>query len=213
MKQFAFPISVKCADDTDTSKCIEIFESIGYDMDCCSGQTRLIVNNYGLKMGRCGDVSSSSIHMGTRCQIDHFNPELIRDIAAACTNDTWQDGEVMITGAGSYMPRTYGNNVSISEVGMRRPTLAEICAHHGYEIKDKYIVKKAPLSANDPILFNSEKCTFIPIDQIQANGVSLEHHIDVEIKLKKALKEIEDLKHEITAWEVKYENIKQVVNR
>ncbi len=26
-------------------------------------------------------------------------------------------------------------------------------------------------------------------------------------------KEFEDLKHEITAWEVKYENIKQVVNR
>jgi hypothetical protein len=218
MKQFAFPLSVKCANEQESDQCEDLLKSLGYKYDALRGTREIMVTNYMKNCYKYASVSLTNIYNNDRHHINHFNPALIRDIAAACTNDTWQEGEMALVYYDMYNTFEYEKvccllNDKICETKSKRPTLAEICAHHGYEIKGRDIVKKTPLSAKAPILFDLEKWDFISIDQIQANGVSLEHHIDVEIKLKKALKEIEDLRHEITAWEVKYENIKQVVNR
>lgn len=214
MKQFAFPLSIKCSNQIEATECLNLLTSIGYNIYYYQRIYTVVATNISGLKDLCSDVASKYDH--DRHHIDHFNPKLIRDIAAACTNDTWQAYEPLINVEYNKFTRVQslvGGNVKDCKGRYERPTLAEICEHHGYEIKGKCIVKKAPLSAKAPILFDLDKCEFVSIDQIVTNGVSLEHHIDVEIKLKKALKEIEDLKHEITAWEVKYENIKQVVNR
>lgn len=228
MKAFAFPISVKYENSNQRHEIMKILCNLGYSfyepIRTSIGTVVTKVKNHnnrnnGKSDSECsmcilhGHIANEDIYDNDRYHIDHFNPELIRDIAAACTNDTWQEGELWVSARGK-LSRVIGcAGFVVNPNGHRRPTLAEICEHHGYEIKGKCIVKKAPLSAKAPILFDLDKCEFVSIDQIVTNGVSLEHHIDVEIRLKKALKTIEDLKHEITAWETKYENIKQVVNR
>lgn len=231
MKEFAFPISVKYENSNQRHEIMKILCNLGYSfyepVRTSIGTVVTKVKNHnnrnnGKSDSECsmciphGHIANDDMYDNDRHHIDHFNPALFRDIAAACTNDTWQEGEPLINvwhNQYQIARGAVGSNYNLNITSWRRPTLAEICEHHGYEIKGKYIVKKTPLSAKAPILFDLEKRDFIPIDQIMAKGVSIKHHIDVEIRLKKALKTIEDLKHEITAWETKYENIKQVVNR
>lgn len=147
MKQFAFQISVKCGNE-NLKDCISIFSSLGYSVMYTHGSHSAIISYCGKE--HCGIRSLVGIHdagFDDRYYIDHFNPELIRDIAAACTNDTWQEGEMALVYYGVYNTFEYEKvldllNDKICETKSKRPTLAEICAHHGYEIKGRDIVKK-----------------------------------------------------------------------
>lgn len=140
MKQFAFPLSIKCASVEERDECLNLLESIGYkteDIDDLLGVT----NVYG-EIGICTTIVDSAIYLDGNYYIDHFNPALIRDIASVCTNDTWQKGELWV-GARGELGRIAGCiGFDVNPNGHRRPTLSEICEHHGYEIKGRDILKK-----------------------------------------------------------------------
>lgn len=143
-KQYAFPFSVLCTDDRERAECIKILEELGY-FRYMIGSDSLIVSNQANRNGIYTDlrISGNRKYDHNRHHIPHFDAALVRDIAAACTNDTWQKGE----------PRLSQNNVDYGYItsdsifgihpnGYKRPTLAEICAHHGYIVDGKDIVKQ-----------------------------------------------------------------------
>jgi len=151
MKQFAFPLSVKCANVKELNECTKLLESIGYKYGSKLPKFDswlLVMTNLG---GVCSEYSmldNSSSYANGRHHIDHFNPSLIRDIAAACTNDTWQKDELWVSTLGKLSIVTGYAGFDVDPNGHRRPTLAEICAHHGYEIKGRDIVKKVETVSN-----------------------------------------------------------------
>ena len=147
MKQFAFPLSVKCANEQESDQCEELLKSLGYKDYALRGTREIMVTNYMKNCYKYASVSLMNIYNNDRYHIDHFNPELIRDIAAACTNDTWQDDELSVCRDGE-IRITHTANVGLSVKELRRPTLSEICAHHGYEIKGRDIVKKIETVSN-----------------------------------------------------------------
>jgi hypothetical protein len=148
MKQFAFQISVKCGKE-NLKDCISIFSSLGYSVMSTHGSHSAIISYCGKE--HCGIRSLVGIHdagFDDRHYIDHFNPGLIRDIASACTNDTWQEGELWASSRGKLSRIAGYVGFDVNPNGHRRPTLAEICEHHGYEIKGRYIVKKVETVSN-----------------------------------------------------------------
>lgn len=151
MKQFAFPFSVLCANDEEYKDAFSILQELGYNLDKLCGDNHYsqshpfistcfkgVINNFGVD---CGAFNYDH----PRHHITTFDPALVRDIAAVCTNETWQFDEPIfsiglnvVKSNDNSMPR---NNHIASGRAFRRPTLAEICAHHGYEIKGRDIVK------------------------------------------------------------------------
>jgi len=147
MKQFAFPISVLTANNKERAECIELLNELGYEIDLFTvdGRYVIITNKNGVH-NRITNVfnGDAALYSYNRFHIDHFNKELVRDIAAACTGDVYERGEIVMPEAGAFY-RVDGLHGCI--VGLRksrRPTLAEICAHHGYELNGKDIVKIKP---------------------------------------------------------------------
>lgn len=154
MKQFAFPLSVKCASIEERDKCLNFLESIGYENAGDFTETaRRVITNYGnfSRLATAHPDDSLNYH-NNRHYIDHFNPALIRDIAAACTNDEWHDGEPIFDCVNNHMNYRNMHKEGCRKIdhyaSLRRPTLAEICAHHGYEIKGRDIVKKIETVSN-----------------------------------------------------------------
>jgi hypothetical protein len=152
MKQFAFPLSIKCASVEERDECLNLLESIGYKTDYICGFL-YVVNCYSGVMGVCCTIPDYAIYAHNCHHIDHFNPDIIRDIARVCTNDTWLKDEVVISMGHLYCPyeffyeiigKSYHENIKY----FRRPTIAEICEHHGYEIKGRDIVKKEEKISN-----------------------------------------------------------------
>lgn len=146
MKQFAFPLSIKCASIEERDECVKLLESIGYIKDMYNNFGFVIVSNIGGYNGMFSDVNLLDRYNYNRHHIDHFNPELIRDIASACTNDTWQDGEIYVFGS-TYRVHD-GSLVGTKITAFRRPTLAEICEHHGYKVVGSDILKKEEKISN-----------------------------------------------------------------
>lgn len=153
MKQFAFPIGVKCSNTDEYKQCLDIIKSIGdrriTDEPFSSAYNYLHVY---LTFTRTGVYESWGGREENMYYIDHFNPKLIRDIAAACTNNTWQEDEPFISKkiekyGVDQIDESAGEKV-VNHYRWRRPTLAEICAHHGYEIKGRDIVKKVETVSN-----------------------------------------------------------------
>jgi hypothetical protein len=149
MKQFAFPIGVKCSNPDEYKQCLDIIKSIGdrriTDEPFSSAYNYLHVC---ITFTRTGVYDSLAGREENMYYIDHFNPELIRDIAAACTNDTWQEGELWVSSRGKLSRIAGYVGFDVNPNGHRRPTIAEICAHHGYEIKGRDIVKKVETVSN-----------------------------------------------------------------
>lgn len=149
MKQFAFPIGVKCSNTDEYKQCLDIIKSIGdrriTDEPFSSAYNYLHVY---ITFTRTGVYESWGGREENMYYIDHFNPELIRDIAAACTNDTWQDGELWASSRGELSRNVGYVGFVVNPSRHRRPTIAEICAHHGYEIKGRDIVKKVETVSN-----------------------------------------------------------------
>lgn len=157
MKQFAFPLSIKCASIEERDECVNLLESIGYENARDFKETaRRVITNYGNFSRLATACPDGALNYdNSRHHIDHFNPKLIRDIVAACTNDMWQMDEPVYDNGNNRMQKFEGDN-SLAEDGhivkdckwYRRPTLSEICAHHGYEIKGRDIVKKVETVSN-----------------------------------------------------------------
>lgn len=154
MKQFAFPIGVKCANPDEYKQCLDIIKSIGDRRiadEPFSGAYNYL--HVCLTFTRTGVYNSWGGREENMYYIDHFNPDLIRDIAASCTNDTWQEDEMAlvytcIDDTFKYEKVCGLLNHKICENKSKRPTIAEICAHHGYEIKGRDIVKKETKQTN-----------------------------------------------------------------
>ena len=157
MKQFAFPISVKCADIKERNECIKLLDSIGYKCDNLYDNEALVCTNRSGINNLCTSYTNpyrDIQYKYGRHYIDHFNPELIRDIASACTNETWQEKEPV------FVWDKYNNDFHyeeamglagelLSDFKSRRPTLAEICEHHGYYIDGKDIKRKEQKCKHD----------------------------------------------------------------
>ena len=143
MKKFAFPLSIKCANEAESDQCVALLEYIGYKPYGLCGTRRIIATNYSGYSDKYASIADFTKLEYDRHHIDHFNPELIRDIAATCTNDEWCRFEPVIRPDGSY---GHTNDmhmfISVKQSCHRRPTLAEICEHYGYEIKGRDIVRK-----------------------------------------------------------------------
>ena len=166
MKNFAFPLGVKCTSETELKKCHAIIEAIGdrriSDESFSHAYPYLHIYRTFTRTGLY--KSWSGVEEGMY-YIDHFDHELIRDIAAACTNDTWQDGELCIENGG--IIRRHDGSLSKHAViapcpGFRRPTLSEICEHHGYEIKGRDIVKKV----SEPVKSEYPKVMLVSVDNL-----------------------------------------------
>lgn len=206
MKQFAFPFSVKCASAEERDECLNLLESIGYktkDID----DLLYVANCYLGGMGVCSTIINHAKYDNNRHHIDHFNPELIRDIARVCSNDTWQKDEVVISMGHLYCPyeffyeivgKSYHENLKY----FRRPTLAEICEHHGYEIKGRDIVKKEEKISepDDSHAFIAEKMKEIYLSLKELNNL-------------RTTAEINRLKAENAELKEKLEAVAEVVNQ
>lgn len=231
MKQFAFSLSVKCANVNERDKCIDILKSLGYvelDRNLHDLETLVVTNYSGYNNLTTALVFKSDYDDG-RHHIDHFNPALIRDIAAACTNDTWQDGELWVNSRGR-LSRIAGYSVfDVNPNVHRRPTLSEICAHHGYEIKGRDIVKKVETVSN----CDKSYCeTARQLDEAKAEIKRLEERlipvnqmsacveqVGNAIKLMKDLKEasqktkIETLDHELARLRSENAELKELMRK
>lgn len=154
MKQFAFPIGVKCSNPAEYKQCIDIIKSIGdrhiTDEPFSSTCNYLHVYLTHTVTGVYDQLGGREDNM---YYIDHFNPKLIHDIAAACTNDTWQEGEMALVFDCCDVSYNYEKvyallGKEVCDTKSKRPTISEICAHHGYEIKGRDIVKKVETVSN-----------------------------------------------------------------
>jgi|GEM_PF-4160891 len=146
MKEFAFALSIKCENTDERDKCLKLFESIGYkNAYDYSDSSRNVITNYGRESSLITAHSGDSLnYYNDRHHIDHFNPELIRDIAAACTNKFFQKDELSwcVNDEKIGYGRCSASDQTPINSYYRRPTLDEICNHHGYEVKGRNIVKK-----------------------------------------------------------------------
>ena len=147
---FAYPISVRCEKTDDREKCIKLLESIGYKSKT-NGLWINVVNNYQGDIGNVGTAAENTVYTDTRYHLDHFDADLIRDIASVRTGDVWVKGEPFInihTGVYGFggIDSSAGEKVEESRI-WRRPTISEICNHHGYELNGMNIVKKAEAKA------------------------------------------------------------------
>lgn len=232
MKQFAFPLSVKCASIDERNECTKLLESIGYEYGSVFPKfdpELLIITNLGNIDDRYTTWDTLSNYSNDRHHIDHFNPDLIRDIAAACTNDTWQEGELWVSSRGKLSRIAGYVGFDVNPNGHRRPTLAEICAHHGYEIKGRDIVKKVETVSN----CDKSYCeTARQLDEAKAEIKRLEERlisvnqmsacveqVGNAMKLMKDLKEasqktkIETLDHELTRLRSENAELKELMRK
>ena len=144
-KQFANSMSIECKDIEERDKVAKILESVGwgYVENYFKGEWLYIVTyKEGGKFMYCNHLGSyTTIH------ITDIHEPLIRDLAAMCTNDTWQEGERWMFSDGwmSKDPIIRLAGKGIGYEGTLRPTAKEICEHHGFEILDDgNVVRKQP---------------------------------------------------------------------
>lgn len=204
MKQFAFPLSIKCASVEERDECVKLLCSIGYESTELDNDYTVITNysNACNMLSTC-PPSLSFKYSNNRHHIDHFNPDLIRDIASVCTNDTWQKDEPYIYSS-KYYPHNKINNSAgkmVSATNWLRPTIAEICEHHGYEIKGRDIVKKEEKISepDDSHAFITEKMKEIYLSFKELNNL-------------RAISEINRLKAENAELKEKLEAVTDVDN-
>ena len=126
-------------------KQLEMAKGIGYKISNYF-QYSCIVTNYNGNLGDVGFTEISNMDK-RRYHIDHFDADLIRDIASVRTGDVWVKGEPFVnihTGVYGFgwIDSSAGENVEAHN-NWRRPTIAEICDHHGYKLNGMNIVKKS----------------------------------------------------------------------
>jgi hypothetical protein len=231
MKQFAFPLSVKCSSIEERDECLNLLESIGYENAGDFEETaRRVITNYGkFSLLATAHPDDALNYDNNRHHIDHFNPKLIRDIAAACTNDAWQEGELWVSSRGELSRLAGYAGFKVNPNGHRRPTIAEICAHHGYEIKGRDIVKKVETVSN----CDKSYCeTARQLDEAKAEIKRLEERlipvnqmsacveqVGNAMKLMKDLKEasqktkIETLDHELSRLRSENAELKELMRK
>lgn len=144
---FAYPISVRCEQTDDREQCIKLLESVGYIYKGIKDKNhRSVVTNYtGVAAHVSYFVHKNDYDFG-RYNIDHFDADLIRDIASVRTGDVWVKGEPFILSGAKYYPHykiTVSDGKSLVKSHYRRPTIAEICDRYGYELNGMNIVKKS----------------------------------------------------------------------
>ena len=144
---FAYPISVRCEQKDDRERCIKLLESIGYIYKGIKDKNhRSVVTKFcGVAAHVSCFVYKNDYDFG-RYNIDHFDADLIRDIASVRTGDVWARGEPFISKLTyGYGFIQIGNSagLKITKTNKRRPTIAEICDHYGYELNGMNIVKKS----------------------------------------------------------------------
>ena len=142
---FAYPISVILKYVTDRDKAIDLLKGIGYKVSNYFKYS-CIVTNYNGNLGYVGFTEVSNMDK-RRYHIDHFDADLIRDIASVRTGGVWVKGEPWVDMLGSFIstsisPINYYADEVVGCDGTRRPTIAEICDYHGYELNGMNIVKK-----------------------------------------------------------------------
>ena len=188
---FAYPISVRCEKTDDREKCIKLLESVGYkneDYTFCEN----VVNNYQKIMGNVGTANGASEYKDTRYHIDHFDADLIRDIASVRTGDVWVKGEPFVnkhTGVWGYggIISSAGEKIE-GHYNWLRPTIAEICDHYGYELNGMNIVKKSePKPYPAPV-----KLT--PLEEHEADVIKLLKEIEADHGVSYELTRIETRK-------------------
>lgn len=163
MKQFAFPISVLCADVNEHNECTDLLKSIGYGHLNINPAFLLVATN---EIGFITNykVGSDNKYNHHRHYIDHYNPSLIRAIASTRKNDTWQTGEIAFTQDNHFVGYAISEGQKVRDGYCHRPTLSEICKHHGYYIDGQDIkrIEPNPINANMILLAALSRILFEP---------------------------------------------------
>ena len=191
---FAYPISVRCEQTDDREQCIKLLESVGYIYKGIKDKNhRSVVTNYtGVAAHVSCFVHKNDYDFG-RYNIDHFDADLIRDIASVRTGDVWVKGEPFYETYNSRVCSSLPGIMSsvgqkISETTMRRPTIAEICDRYGYELNGMNIVKKSePKPYPAPV-----KLT--PLEEHEAEVIKLLKEIEADHGVSYSLTRIETTK-------------------
>lgn len=196
--EFANPLSIKCADSIEREMCEKLLNQIGYkfgvNRKIYDSETLIVTNYSGESDKYVVWVYDKDYEMG-RCHIDHFNADLIRDIASVRTGDVWVKGEPWCSPATvKYSTLNYatggikawaGEKVGFNSA--RRPTIAEICDHYGYELNGMNIVKKSEAVESHTSEIVSE------YDKMEVNRAEktkltpLEEHEDKIIRMLKSI--------------------------
>ena len=203
---FVYPLSIKCADNTEREKCEKLLNQIGYKYGVgrkiYDGETLIVTNYDGESDKYAAWIYDHDYDMG-RHHIDHFNADLIRDIASVRTGDVWVKGEPYIDptlGYYGYFPagnmgiyNTAGK--SVAKTSYHRPTIAEICDHHGYKLDGMNIVRESEAVESHTSEIVSE------MKEIQSESKSLTQREAEVIKLLKSIESDHGVSYSLTRTE------------
>lgn len=167
MKQFSFPFAVMCNNEAEYSAVMSMLKHVGYIYaDRCANESynhthQFILTNFAGDSGMFGNDCGDYLYEYGRVYICDFNIDLIHDIAAACTNDTWQEGERFMCSDGRIFINLIDGMAGrkIGYLDTRRPTLEQICEYHGYQVIGKNIVHESRvLNGSDCSCWCIPKC-------------------------------------------------------
>lgn len=134
MKQFAWPMSITGLTDPQIRELATALKELGYftesylDLKNLAGDYPVLTTRYNGQTGRIGVISSAVQDL----KIEGYQKDLILDLAAVCTNDTFQAGEPVTAGPGEWMYIKGYTGSPVTSISWRRPTLEELFKKHNY---------------------------------------------------------------------------------